>query len=57
VRARGHFPNEQAVMKCLYLTIGSLDWRGPGRARWITRCKPALNAFAITFDGRIEITD
>jgi hypothetical protein len=25
-----------------------------GRARWATRWKPALNAFAITFDGRIN---
>ena len=24
-RARGHFPNEQAALKCLYLTIRSLD--------------------------------
>ena len=57
VRARGHFPNEQAAMKCLYLTIRSLDPRGHGRARWITRWKPALNAFAITIEGRIEINN
>src|SRR5579884_3658336 len=25
VRARGHFPNEQAALKCLYLTILGLD--------------------------------
>ena len=55
VRARGHFPNEQAAMKCLYLTVRSLDPRGHGRARWITRWKPALNAFAVTFEDRIEI--
>jgi transposase-like protein len=24
-RAWGHFPNEQAVMKCLYLVVRSLD--------------------------------
>lgn len=54
VRARGHFPNEQAAVKCLYLTVRSLDPRGGGRARWITRWKPALNAFAVTFEGRIE---
>lgn len=57
VRARGHFPNEQAAVKCLYLTIRGLDPRGRGRARWITRWKPALNAFAVTFEGRIEITN
>jgi putative transposase len=53
VRVRGHFPNEQAAMKCLYLTTRSLDPTGKGRARWVTRWKPALNAFAITFEGRI----
>ena len=53
VRVRGHFPNEQAAMKCLYLTTRSLDPTGNGRARWATRWKPALNAFAVTFEGRI----
>ncbi len=27
------------------------------RARWITRWKPALNAFAITFEGRIDLNN
>jgi putative transposase len=53
VRARGHFPTELAALKCLYLVTRSLDPTGQGRARWITRWKPALNAFAITFEGRI----
>ena len=53
VRVRGHFPNEQAALKCLYLTTRSLDPTGKGKARWATRWKPALNAFAITFEGRI----
>jgi transposase-like protein len=57
VRVRGHFPNEQAALKCLYLTVRSLDPTGRGRARWITRWKPALNAFAVTFEARIEITN
>jgi putative transposase len=26
----------------------------PSRARWTTRWKPALNALAITFEGRIN---
>ena len=30
VRARGHFPNEQAALKCLYLAIMSLDPTGTG---------------------------
>lgn len=53
VRARGHFPNDQAALKCLYLVTRSLDPTGKGRARWTMRWKPALNAFAITFNGRI----
>jgi transposase-like protein len=53
VRARGHFPTDQAALKCLYLVTRSLDPTGRGRARWAMRWKPALNAFAITFEGRI----
>jgi putative transposase len=34
VKARGHFPNEQAALKCLYLVICSLDPTGKGRQRW-----------------------
>src|SRR5574340_1169892 len=54
VNARGHFPNEQAALKCLYLTIMSLDPTGRGRQRWTNRWKAALNAFDITFDGRLD---
>jgi transposase-like protein len=53
VRARGHFPTDQAALKCLYLVTRSLDPTGRGKARWAMRWKPALNAFAITFEGRI----
>ena len=52
-RARGHFPNEQAARKCLYLAVRSLDPTGDGRRRWMNRWKPALNAFQITFEGRL----
>jgi putative transposase len=52
-RARGHFPNEQAALKCLYLVVRSLDPKGTGQERWMNRWKPALNAFAITFEGRL----
>ncbi|MGH3634742.1 MAG: IS256 family transposase, partial [Mycobacterium sp.] len=54
VRARGHFPTEQAAMKCLYMTVMSLDPTGRGRRRWTNRWKAALNAFEITFDGRLS---
>lgn len=43
VRARGHFPTEQATLKCLYLVARSLDPTGRGRTRWTMRWKPALN--------------
>src|SRR3984885_1797466 len=54
VNARGHFPTEQAALKCLYLAIMSLDPAGKGRKRWTNRWKAALNAFDITFDGRLS---
>lgn len=53
VRARGHFPNEQAAMKLLCLATQILDPKGTGQTRWVTRWKPALNAFAITFADRM----
>jgi transposase-like protein len=54
VKARGHFPTEQAALKHLYLVIISLDPTGQGRQRWSNRWKTALNAFDITFDGRLS---
>ncbi|MEU8125575.1 IS256 family transposase [Spirillospora sp. NPDC049024] len=53
VKARGHFPNEQAALKCVYLAVMSMDPKGTGRKRWISRWKAALNAFEITFEGRL----
>jgi len=57
VKARGHFPNEQAALKCLYLVTRSLDPTGTGRTRWTMRWKPALNAFAITFNDRFPAAE
>ena len=54
VKARGHFPNEAAALKCVYMAIMSLDPTGQGRRRWAIRWKPALNAFDIAFDGRLS---
>ena len=54
VNARGHFPNEAAALKVLYLTVLSLDPTGKGRTRWTNRWKPALNALDMAFDGRIS---
>src|SRR5215467_6656746 len=57
VKARGHFPTEQAALKCLYLVTRSLDPTGRGKARWAMRWKPAINAFAITFDDRFPAAE
>ena len=57
IKARGHFPSEQAAMKCLYLVTRSLDPTGAGRALWMMRWKPALNAFAITFGDRFPAAE
>jgi transposase-like protein len=54
VKARGHFPNEQAALKCVYMAIMSLDPTGTGQRRWAMRWKPALNAFDMAFDGRLS---
>ncbi|WP_371524805.1 IS256 family transposase [Streptomyces sp. NBC_01283] len=53
VRARGHFPNESAALKCVYMALMSLDPTGKGRKRWTMRWKAPLNAFQIAFEGRL----
>lgn len=57
VTVRGHFPTEQAALKCLYLVTRGLDPKGTGQARWATRWKPALNAFAVTFADRMPAAE
>jgi putative transposase len=54
VKARGHFPSEQAALKCVYMAIMSFDPTGKGRKRWMNRWRAALNAFAVTFEGRLS---
>ncbi len=51
VKARGHFANEQAALKCVCMAIMSLNPTGNGQGCWTRRWKTALNAFDITFDG------
>ena len=53
VDARGHFPNEQAALKVLYLAVRSLDPKGTGQVRWITRWKPILNVVGVSFQHRM----
>ena len=53
----GHFPTEDAVLKILYLAIRNIGNNrggelGTGTQGW----KQALNAFAITFPGRLDPT-
>jgi putative transposase len=57
VRARGHFPNETAALKCVYMALMSLDPTGKGRKRWTMRWKAPLNAFQIAFEGRLTPTN
>jgi putative transposase len=57
VKARGHFPTEQAALKCLYLVTRSLDPTGKGQVRWTMRWKPVLNAFAVTFGDRFPAAE
>jgi putative transposase len=52
--ASGHFPNEQAALKRIYLATLALDPTGKGKVRWANRWKEALNAFDLKFDGRVS---
>ena len=40
---------EQTALKTRYPVVRSLGPKGTRQTRWVTRSKPALNAFAITF--------
>ena len=53
VRARGHFPHDDAVLKLLYLVLNlaSKDWKMPQR-EWAA----AKAQFAILFEDRFAIT-
>ena len=56
-KTRGHFPTSDAVLKILYLAIRNIGNNrggelGTGTQGW----KRALNAFAITFPGRLDPT-
>lgn len=56
IDARGHFPNDQAALKVLYLAVRSLDPKGTGQVRWITRWKPILNVIGVSFHDRMPET-
>ncbi|QTD95720.1 hypothetical protein S1361_38395 [Streptomyces cyanogenus] len=50
----GALSERAGPLKCVYMAIMSLDPTGKGQARWTMRWKSALNAFDITFDGRLS---
>ncbi len=52
-QGKGHFPSENAALKCVCLAVMPLDLTGAGRKPWATRWKRALQAFGIAFDGRL----
>ena len=51
VRTRGHFPNERAAMKLIYLTLRRSRGSGSGRRRF----GPARAEFAIVFGDRFPV--
>ncbi len=53
VEGTSESPHSRGASKCLYLVVRSLDLTGSGQERRINRWKPTLNAFAITFEGRL----
>jgi transposase-like protein len=53
-RVRGHFPNEQAAIKILYLTIRRTDGRGGNVIGKVRNWKSVLNTLAIHYSDRIN---
>ena len=53
-RRRGHFPNEQAALKVLYLVIRDKKKSGGNITGRINGWSKALNAFAIIYGDRIN---
>jgi len=50
VRVRGHFPNDDAAVKLLYLAIRNIEKKWTRQPQYWNR---ALNQFAIMFEGRL----
>lgn len=56
-KTKGHFPTEDSVLKIFYLAIcGIGNHRGGDLGTHTQGWRQALNAFAIAFPGRIDIT-
>ena len=54
-RRRGHFPNEQAALKVLYLVIREKTGKGRDLIARVNGWKQALNALALSYSDRINI--
>ncbi len=52
IKNRGHFPNDEAAAKLIYLTLRNIEkkWKMPART-W----KEALNQFAVFFGDRLNV--
>lgn len=56
-KTKGHFPTEDAVLKIFYMAICNIgNHRGGDLGTNTQGWRQALNAFAIAFPGRIDIT-
>jgi transposase-like protein len=55
-RRRGHFPNEQAAMKILYLTIMERRPNRPNANGQVHGWKGILNTLALTYGDRLGIS-
>ena len=54
-RVRGHFPNEAAALKVLYLTIRTRDGRGGNVVGRVRNWKQVLNTLVIHYGDRISV--
>ena len=54
-KTKGHFPTEDTVLKIFYMAICNIDNHHGGELGTNTQgLKQALNAFAITYPGRLD---
>jgi transposase-like protein len=54
-RRRGHFPNEQAALKVLYLAVLEREKNRPNPIGIVSNWKRVLNAFVLHYGDRIEL--
>jgi transposase-like protein len=54
-RRRGHFPNEQAALKVLYLSVQEREKNRPNPTGIVSNWKRVLNSFVLHYGDRIEL--